>query len=134
MPQENVEIARRAWEAATRRPKPDWPTTNALYHPDHELVAVMGETHRGAAGYRDWITVMEEAAESWEVGVEEATDLDKDRVLLVWTGAIRGRQSHAAAKQQSAAILTIQDGKVTRTEIYASPEQALEAVGLAEQR
>ena len=32
---ENVEIVRRAMEAANRRPKPDFATVNDLYHPDH---------------------------------------------------------------------------------------------------
>jgi ketosteroid isomerase-like protein len=127
-----VEIARRALEAATLKPKPDWPTTNALYHPDHELVAVMGETHSGAEGYRDWMQVMDETSDSWEVRVEEATAIDDDRVLLVWSGTIRSRQSHAAASQRSAALMTIRDGKVLRTEIHPSPERALEAAGLSE--
>jgi ketosteroid isomerase-like protein len=94
----------------------------------------MGETHRGAEGYRDWMTVMNEASESWEVSVEEVTAIDEDRVLLVWAGMIRGKQSHAAVRQRSASIMTIQDGKVTRTETYASPEQALEAAGLSRER
>ena len=127
--EDNVEIARRAYEAATRRPKPDWPTVNALYHPNHELVAVMGETHRGADGFRDWMTAMNEASESWRMDIQEMTAIDSDRVLVIWEGRIRGRQSHADVSQAGAAILTVRDGQVTRTEIYPSPEQGREAAG-----
>ena len=38
MSEENVEIVRAAIEATMRRPKPDWETVNALFHPDHEFL------------------------------------------------------------------------------------------------
>jgi len=37
MSQENVEIVRRAFEAATRKPAPDLETLSELAHPDHEM-------------------------------------------------------------------------------------------------
>jgi hypothetical protein len=56
MSQENVEIVRRACEAATRKSKPDFGTMNVLFHPDHEYVsrleALEGGVRRGARGYR----------------------------------------------------------------------------------
>jgi ketosteroid isomerase-like protein len=92
----------------------------------------MGETHRGAAGFRDWLTVWNEASESWNMDIEEVTAIDSDRVVLVWAGTIRGKQSHAVVSQRGAAVMTVQDGKVTRTEMYPSPEQALQAARLTE--
>jgi ketosteroid isomerase-like protein len=60
MPRENVEVVRRALEAAVRKPKPDFATVNALYDPDHELVTPIsrleGATLRGAEGFRTWLT------------------------------------------------------------------------------
>ena len=56
----NAELARRAFGAANRQPKPDYEVVNALYHPDHEFVAqltdVEGTTFRGAQGFREWLT------------------------------------------------------------------------------
>jgi hypothetical protein len=50
MSEENVEIVRRATEAALRRP-PDWNTVNALYHPRHELISLISRVE-GAGGRR----------------------------------------------------------------------------------
>jgi hypothetical protein len=57
MSEENVEIARRAMTAAFQRPKPDFATVNALYHPDHELISglsdVEGRSFPGIRGFRE---------------------------------------------------------------------------------
>jgi hypothetical protein len=50
MSQENVEIARRACEAAWRRPQPDFDTLNALAHPDHEMFTVQSLVEGEAIG------------------------------------------------------------------------------------
>jgi ketosteroid isomerase-like protein len=136
MSRENVEIARRAVEAATRRPKPDFAAVNALYHPDHELVGWVagpdqGQTFRGAEGFRDWLTANEEAFE-FESRLEQARALDQERVLLVMTLSIRGRQSGVAYEQRTGSVVTVREGKVVRTENYPSPEEAIQAVGLRE--
>lgn len=134
MSAENVKIVRRAFEAATRRPKPDFATVNALYHPDHELSSATGrlegtEPLRGAAGFRELLATTGEAM-SWESAVERLSAIDDDRVLLTWRVTARGSQSGAPTEQRLAAIVTVRDGKVTRTENYSSVEQALEAAGL----
>ena len=41
MSEKNVKIVRAAIEATMRRPKPDWETVNALFHPDHEFLPAM---------------------------------------------------------------------------------------------
>ena len=137
MSQENVEIAVQAWQAAVRRPKPDFTTVNALYDPAHEFVSLMnpmegGRVLRGAQGYREYLTEMGEALESWEARLEEATAIDEERVLLIWSGTLRGKRSGAPASQRGAAMLTVRNGKVTRTENYSSRDQALEAANLKE--
>jgi ketosteroid isomerase-like protein len=134
---DNVETVRRGWEAAVRRPKPDFATVNAFYDLAHELVSVMdalqGGTRRGAQGFRDWLAEMGETLESWEASIEEVTVIDEDRVLLVWESTVRGKRSGAPGGQRGAAIMTVRNGKITRTENYLSREQALEAVDRSEQ-
>jgi hypothetical protein len=56
MSQENLDLVVRATQAALKRPKPDFETVNALYHPDHVLVPLAANTlgegeAKGAEGY-----------------------------------------------------------------------------------
>jgi ketosteroid isomerase-like protein len=134
MSQANVEIVRRAIEALVRRPKPDFATMNDLFHPDHEFISRMavreGGSHRGARGYRDWLLDAEEVVE-WVSRVEQVTEIDEDRVLVIMPTSFRGKSSDLALHEERlAGIVTVRAGKIIRSEVYRSPEQALEAVGL----
>jgi ketosteroid isomerase-like protein len=135
MSEENVEIVRAAIEATMRRPKPDWETMNALFHPDHEFlprdVGLVGGGVRGAQGYREWLTSISETLE-WEVTLAGVTEIDHERVLAVLPTKFRGRQSGAETEQRIAAVVTVQGEKVVRTELFQSPEEALEAAGLSQ--
>lgn len=136
MSKENVEVVRAAIEATMRRPIPDWKTMNALFHPDHEFlprdVGLVGGGVRGAEGYREWLTNLSETME-WEVvKVAEVTEFDHERVLAVVPTKFRGRQSGAETEQRIAAVVTVREGKVVRTELFQSPEHAREAAGLRE--
>ncbi len=136
MSQENVEIVRRAYEAAVRRPTPDFATVNALFHTDHELVTTAsqfeGGSARGAQGFREWLESFGEAWESWDISVEEGRSIGDERVLVVVVFKVVGRHSGVPVEQRVALVVTVRDGKVTRTDSYTSPQDALEAVGLAE--
>jgi ketosteroid isomerase-like protein len=133
-----VEIVRAAIEATLRRPKPDYDTMNVLFHPDHEFLSYLegaleggSRSHRGARGWREYQTSLAETFE-WEMTLEEVTEIDHQRVLAVTPTKIRGRQSGAESEQRLGVVVTVRDGKVVRTEMYGSPEQALGAAGLRE--
>jgi ketosteroid isomerase-like protein len=64
--------------------------------------------------------------------LEEVTEIDHQRVLAVLPTTIRGRQSGAATEQRLAAVVTVRERKVVRTEIFWSRAEALEAAGLSE--
>ena len=136
MSRENVEIVRRALEAAVRKPKPDFATVNSLYDPDHELVTPIsrleGDTLRGAAGFRTWLTEIGEDWASWEARIDQLTEIDQNRVLVVWWFIASTRRSGVPIEQQNAFVVTVRNGKVVRSDNYSSPEEALEAVGLRE--
>jgi ketosteroid isomerase-like protein len=124
-------------ETAIRRPKPDFATMNALYHPDHEFISrqevLEGGSRRGARGYRDWLQNTEEILSTWESRLEKVTEIDDDRVLAIMPTRIRGKSSGAMTDEQRiGCIVTVRDGKVIRTEAYSSPEEAIEAAGLRE--
>jgi ketosteroid isomerase-like protein len=133
---ENLEVVRRACKAALRRPKSDFTRVNALYHPDHELVAltsaVEGRTFWGAPGFREWLVDMSDAWESWEFALERAVEIDDDRILVVAVFSARSKRAGAPVEQRQGWVVTVQEGKVTRTETYSSPEEALRGVGLRE--
>jgi ketosteroid isomerase-like protein len=132
----NVEIVRRGIEAAIRRPEPDFATMNALYHPDHEFISVVNSTleggsHRGMSGYREWLLGVEETVQS-RSRLEQVTEIDEERVLAIAPTRHEGRSSGVAlAEEPMAAVVTVRDGRIIRTEVYSSPEDALEAAGLA---
>ena len=136
MSQENVEIARRAFEAVCRKPKPDFETMNALYHPDHEFVSLIqrieGGVARGGRGYRDWLAENDESWERWDVRLEQVRGIDGDRVLVDTTFTGLSKRGGVPVEQRSTAIVTVRSGKIVRTQLYSSVEQALEAAGLSE--
>jgi ketosteroid isomerase-like protein len=135
MSQENVDIVRRGFEAAFRRPKPDFATMNALFHPDHELIslrdALEGGTHHGARGYRDWQLGTQETL-PWETTLEKVTEIDDDRVLVVMPTRSRGTSSGVVLDQRLASIVTVRGGKILHTEVFPSTEEALKALGMPE--
>ncbi len=137
MSHDNVEIARRAFVAASRRPKPDFATVNAVYHPDHELISFVRFRQagllRGAGGFRDFLTDMDEAfGPSWAMRVDEARSLDEGRVLLAGVAGVQGSGSGVPVQQRMGIVMTIRDGKVMCTETYPSVQEALKAAGLSE--
>jgi ketosteroid isomerase-like protein len=136
MSEENVEIVRRALEAGWRRPKPDFATVNDLFHPDHELLSsttrAEGGSQRGAQGFREVLGSLDEAFESWEGSVEQVRSIDKERVLVTAVMTALGKRGGVPVKQRFWYVVTVRDGKLTRTEGYTSVEEALEAAGLSE--
>ena len=136
MSRENVEIVRRAYDAVTRRPKPDFATVNALYHPDHVLVAgisnVDGSSFRGAQGFREWLANMNEAFGSVETRIDAVQEIDSDRVLVDAVFSARGRAGGVPIERRTGQVVTVNQGRLMRTEVCPSHEQALEALGLSE--
>jgi hypothetical protein len=142
MSQENVELVTRAVRAATARPKPDFATMNALFHPDHVLVptALDIDEVRGGRGYQAFLreappglsATPAEAPMSWEADLDGAVDVSGDKVLCVLSARFRGSASGVQVSERQWAVATVRDGRVFRTEIYSDPAEALEAVGLRE--
>ena len=125
---EIVEIARRAYEAGTRQPKPDFATVNALYHPDHELVTPLsrleGASYSGKAGFGEWLGSRPEDWDSMTFRLDDARAIDRERVLLATTFAGRGRRGGVDIEQRQGLIVTVRDGRVVRTEAYNSVDEA----------
>jgi ketosteroid isomerase-like protein len=133
-----AEIARRACEAAWRRPKPDYDALNALAHPDHQMFTIQslvegGAGYRGAAGFREWLASWGEMfGEHWESSVEEATAVDGERVFVSGRMKAQGARGGVPLEEPFWVVMDVRDGKVVRSAVYTNREQALEAAGLAE--
>jgi ketosteroid isomerase-like protein len=131
MSQEIAEIARRAYEAGTRRPRPDFATVNALYDPEHELVTPLsrleGTSYRGKAGFGEWLGSRPEDWDELTFRLDDVRVLDDERVLLAAAFTGRGRRGGVEVEQQQGLIVTVRGGRVVRTEAYSSVDEALAA-------
>ena len=136
MSQENLDLVVRAMTAVLARPKPDFETVNALYHPDHVLVPLaantLGEAEaKGARGFKAWLDQTDDAIE-WEADMRGAVDIGPDKVLVVTLNRFRGASSGIATENRVWSVVTVTDGKLTRTDTHLDPVAALDAAGLRE--
>ena len=135
MSQENLDLVLRAIRAVLARPKPDFETINALVHPDHVLVpfdasTLGGAEAQGARGYKAWLEQTAEVLE-WEAELKGAVDVGPHKVLVVTLNRNRGASSGAETEDRVWHVVTVTNGKLTRTESYLDPAKALEAAGLS---
>jgi ketosteroid isomerase-like protein len=136
MSQENLDVAIAGLTAATTLPKPDYETVNRLYSPDHVLVPLpisVGHQFegRGAEGFKDWREDIQDVLQP-EHTLRGAVDVGADKVLAVFITRFTGPTSQVTAEQRTWVAMTVAGGKITRTELYGDPAEALEAVGLTE--
>src|SRR5215217_2932970 len=123
MSQENLELVTRAVRAATRQPKPDFETVNALFAADHTLVSIVADKLGGegdaigASGYKAWMEAQRDVI-SFAAELGGAIDVGPDTVIAVMTIRFHGASSGATTEQRVWAVFTIKDGKITRTENY----------------
>lgn len=139
MSSENIELARKAFDAFERR---DLSQLEDLCQPDIEMDwsrrlidPIVTRGYDGLRGFFEEISgIFEEA-----VFEEEEVLEFEDKVLIVSTGHFRGKASGIEVKARAANIWTIRDGKLARFCFYQSKEDALEdnpslAEGLAERQ
>ena len=140
MSQENVEIVRRIYShgadaAAIVRGEYDQ-VLDEHFAPDYELVPPSAypdaeATYRGAEGLRRWFGQMDEIWNNFRTEPERFFDAGAQVVVFVRVfGEAKGSGPTLAIP--SAHVLTVRDGRVTRTQIFLNRDEALEAVGLRE--
>ena len=133
MARQNIELVRSGLQAGAKRPKPDFDTINTVYHPDHVFVPAAVETTevKGGAGYKAWLEE-EGKMMPWTMEFEGAVEIGARTVLAETTMQFHGESSEIDIEQRLWLLVTVADGKITRTEAYVTPSAALEAAGLSE--
>jgi ketosteroid isomerase-like protein len=125
---ENVEIVRRGYAAFERgdlaavleNASPDILT----YRAEPE-----GATWHGPGGLLEALADWTEGVEQFSASTDEFIDAG-DRVIARMHQRARGQSSGAPVEADFWCVHTLDDGKITRYEIFASKDQALEAAGL----
>jgi len=131
MSEENVERLRRGYEL--------WLTTGdflpEVTHPDFvwDMSTFRGwperQTYPGTEGAREFLADWTAAWEDWELEVEDYVDAG-ERVVTIVRQRGRSKTSGVPVEMRFGQVWTFQDGKQIRMQMYASPEEALEAAGL----
>jgi uncharacterized protein len=130
MPQENVEVARRAIAAYNRR---DYEAIRALNHPDVQvdwsasrgLEAGIYQGHEEVIRfYRNFLDTFDEVTIQPDRFIESG-----DSVVVPNSAQVRGRDGIGTVAR-SALVFEIRDGRVARLCLHQETREALEAVGL----
>jgi ketosteroid isomerase-like protein len=147
MPQENVEIVRRAFEIVqegVRRRDPGAAFDKALREGvivsnlewragGRGGVALAGmEDALGREGFVGFMRGWTEDFEDLDVQLEEVIEVDDERVVAItgWDGL--GKGSHAHVKMRTGMVCTLEAGRIVRSILFLEPDHALKAAGLRE--
>jgi len=128
MSEENVETIRRGYE--------HWLATGEIRaHADFVWdVSQLGwpdqQIYLGAAGAEQFNAEWADAWDGWAVEVEQYIDAG-DRVVAIVNQRGRSKVTGIPVDMRFAQVWTFQDGQAIRMQMYASPDDALEAVGLS---
>ena len=134
MSQQNVEIVRRGYERfiATGELLP-----GETVHPDFvwDMSTFRGwpeqKSYAGIAGARKFMDDWLEAWDEWEIDLEELRDAGENVVAIVRQRG-RSKATGVPVDMHFGQVWLLRDGKQVRMQMYASPEEALEAAGLGE--
>jgi ketosteroid isomerase-like protein len=133
MSQENLEIARRAYESMTVgnlswlaefvAPEIEVDLTRNVFNP---------QVIRGYEGIQQFWTTQNEVWEDFRFEVEELIDAG-DEVVAVVKLVGKGRGSGVPVDQREIQVVKVRDGRAVHIAAYRDRAEALEAVGLSEQ-
>ena len=132
MSAENVDIIRRGYEyfIATGEPRENsmapefvWDMSTFRGWPERK-------TYEGVEGTTEFIADWTAAWEDWRLEVEDLLDAG-DEVVAIVRQSGRSKTTGLPVDMRFAQLWTLSDGKQTRMRMYADPEEALRAAGLA---
>jgi hypothetical protein len=131
MPDENVELFRRAVEALN---DDDLNTALEISHEEGSFEPLRAATEGAFHGHDGLRMFYEDTRASFDVfqaHYDEVRALPDGRVLAIGTIRVRGRGSGAETEVPSACLFSFRDGLMWHFKDYGDKAQALEAAGLA---
>jgi ketosteroid isomerase-like protein len=137
MSQENVEIARRLFEAFNRTFAEGTPDLYELLDPEVEWVPMSalleGTRYHGHDGVRRWMEEMKRDWTTFELRPERFLDLGDDRVLTLGMWRAQGRGGGVLLDiQQASWLAKYSEGKLVLLRTFTDRKDALEASELSE--
>ena len=132
MSEQNVEIVRRGY--AHRQARGDF--LEEIIAPDYvwDMSHFRGwpeqQTYEGIDEARRFIREWTAAFDDWEIDVLAIHDAGDDRVVGILRQRGRAKSTGLPIDMQYGQVVTLRDGKQVRMEMYADPDEALQAVGL----
>jgi ketosteroid isomerase-like protein len=140
VPEENVEIVRRvyeAWWAGLERDDPGAPFDTEPIADDFEMTVEGFEFEgrsvwRGREGYVEWFRTWTREFEDWSLQLQHLIDAGHDRVVAFTHQSATGKESGAPVELDLGTVFELKDERVVRMRNYATQAEALEAVGLQE--
>ncbi len=133
MSQENVEVIRRAYEhflatgellEETIHPDLVWDMSTFRGWPERQI-------YEGIEGTMEFVRDWTDAWEDWTIKLEELHEAG-DKVVAIAYQRGRSKTTGLPVEMHFAQLWTLRDGKQVRMNMYADPEEALAAAGLAE--
>jgi ketosteroid isomerase-like protein len=139
MSQENVELARAVlnWFAQLDEglvDAKDW----RKFATQDVITTVSGfsfvdeQTFRGLEEFLEWRATWMEPYDDWIYEVKKILDAGESQVVVILHQRGRPHGSDSWVEMDYGMVYTAEGGLITRADFYATPEQALEAVGLSE--
>ena len=89
------------------------------------------QIYRGPAGAMQFNAEWADAWDDWEMEPEDYIDAG-ERVVVILIQRGRSKTTGIPVEMRFAQVWTLRDGQGIRMQLYASVEEALEAVGLSE--
>jgi len=132
MSQENVEVARRSFEAWQ---DDDYETWIALQDANVEYLGAVERRlgrglYRGHEGAGELWRLWRREVEGFWITSEDIRDLGDGRVLHLGRMGFRGSASGVEVDSQLALVITLRDEKIVHSMDFTSHHEALSAVGL----
>jgi ketosteroid isomerase-like protein len=126
----NVELVRRGFEAMSEE---GGEGMLPFVHPDFEVttpasLAAEPDTYRGREGVRRWFDSFYEAVDEIRFEAHEYRAVG-EKVVVPFTMRVRGRTTGIEAEQTAVQVWQLREGKVFRMEIFATVDEAMEALG-----
>ena len=137
MSRENVEVVRQVIESNRSDDlEARLEAVLALWDPSCEYTrvtaAVDPQTYRGHDGLRRYFSDMADSWAEWRNEEEEVFEVGTDTVVATVRSRLTGKESGVPVEARLGVVFVLSQGKVLRGQVYPSPQEALEAVGLSE--